>query len=523
MSVSSAIRPELSATPSEVSAAGLVGLVVRREMADHLRSFRFLALCSLMLVLMPLGAFINVRDFERRSGWSAALREDARKHLEGSERPDWGFETFRPDPALRAIRDPQPLSFLAMGLDALLPTYWQFDSMGSAAGPPVTPEFSRGGLIGDVDLLFVVQVVLGLLALLLAFDAVSGEKEAGTLRATLGNSVPRVLLLAGKYLALLFTVLAPLALGTLAALVVAQAMGVPLVNAATLGRVALVLFAAAAYVLALSGLGLLVSATTHRSRTSLVLLLVLWVGLILVLPRFATVLSAALRPVAPVQVADHAQRVSILDLDGERRVALAALWKEISGKDTLPDAPELRALDAGQAPVLHDQLTRYLERQKEIDRGFYERKRKLIRDIDGTRERELETQRRLTGVISRLSPAAVFGFVATDAVGTGELERRRLEQQVLAHQQTLESVYWDTSPGFILIACGGKCEYSDEDHETLGRRAPAVYADLPVFSRREASLGEIVRHSLRDLGLLVLFGLASLGGAALAFNRYDVR
>ena len=508
---------------SDVSAAGLVGLVVRREMADHLRSFRFLALCSLMLVLMPLGAFIDVRDFERRSAWADALREDARKHLESSERPDWSFDTYRPDPALRAIRDPQPLSFLAMGLDALLPTYWQFDSMGSAAGPPVTPEFSRGGLIGDVDLLFVVQVVLGLLALLLAFDAVSGEKEAGTLRATLGNSVPRVLLLLGKYLALLFTVLAPLALGTLASLVVAQALGVPLASGVLLGRVALVLLAATAYVVALSGLGLLVSATTHRSRTSLVLLLVLWVGLILVLPRFATVLSAALRPVAPAQVADHAQRVSILDLDRERRAALAAMWKEISGRGELPEAPEFRALDAGQAPELHAQLLRYLERQKEIDAGFYERKRQLIRDIDGARERELEAQRRLTGVISRLSPAAVFGFVATDAVGTGELERRRLEQQVLAHQRTLESVYWDTSPGFILIACGGTCEYSDEDYESLGRRAPAKYADLPAFAPRAASLGEIVRQSFGDLGLLVLFGVASLGGAALAFNRYDVR
>ena len=523
MSASSAIHPPLSTAPSRVSAATLVGLVVRREMADHLRSFRFLALCSLMLVLMPLGAFIDVRDFERRTAWADALREDARKHLEQSERPDWGFETFRPDPALRAIRDPQPLSFLAMGLDALLPTYWQFDSMGSSAGPPVTPEFSRGGLIGDVDVLFVVQAVLGLLALLLAFDAVSGEKEAGTLRAALGNSVPRVLLLLGKYLALLFTVLSPLVLGTLAALVVAQAMGVPLASAATVGRVALVLFAAAAYVVALSGLGLLVSATTHRSRTSLVLLLVLWVGLILVLPRFATVLSAALRPVAPAQVADHTQRVSILDLDKERRAELAAMWKEISGRDNLPDAPELRALNAGQAPELRDQILRYLERQKEIDRGFYERKRSLIRDIDGTRDKQLAAQRRLTSVISRLSPAAVFGFVATDAAGTGELERRRLEQQVLAHQQTLESVYWDTSPGFMLVACGGTCEYSDEDYESLGRQAPAKYGDLPVFARSEASLGEIFRHSLGDLGLLVLFGLASLGGAALAFNRYDVR
>jgi len=498
-------------------------LIVRREIADHLSSFRFLALCSLVLVLMPLGAFINVRDLERRSAYTLMLHEDARKWVEEHERPDWNFDSYRPDPVLRAIRDPQPLSFLAMGLDALMPTYWQFDSVGSATGPPVTQEFSRGGLIGDIDMLFVMQVILGLLALLLAFDAVSGEKESGTLRAALANSLPRSRLLLGKFLALLFSLLAPLILGTLAALLVAQTMGLPVTSPGALGRVGLALFAVAAYVVALLGLGLLVSATTQRQRTSLVLLLVLWVGVILVLPRFATVLAAAVRPVEPHQVAERQKRVMIMDLDAERRKALAAIWKEVSGRDELPSSPEFRALDAGAAPELHDQIARYLERQKELDRGLYERKRRIIRDIDDAREAALSAQRGLAARISRLSPAAVLGFVATDACGTGELARSRWEGQVRSHQQTLESVYWDTSPGFILIACEGRCEYSDERYAGLVDRAPAEYQELPAFTYDEESLGEIARGSASDLGLLALFGAVSLGGAALAFNRYDVR
>ena len=44
------------------------------------------------------------------------------------------------------------------------------------------------------------QVILGLLALLLTFDALSGERESGNLRLLLGNGLPRRTLLAGKLL-----------------------------------------------------------------------------------------------------------------------------------------------------------------------------------------------------------------------------------------------------------------------------------------------------------------------------------
>ena len=46
-------------------------------------------------------------------------------------------------------------------------------------------------LLGDLDFLFVVGTVFSLLALLFTFDAVAGEREAGTLRITLANGPPK--------------------------------------------------------------------------------------------------------------------------------------------------------------------------------------------------------------------------------------------------------------------------------------------------------------------------------------------
>ena len=51
---------------------------------------------------------------------------------------------------------------------------------------------------GKVDFVFLVQMVISLIALLFASDMISGEKESGTLRAMLANSLPRDTILVGK-------------------------------------------------------------------------------------------------------------------------------------------------------------------------------------------------------------------------------------------------------------------------------------------------------------------------------------
>ena len=48
-----------------------------------------------------------------------------------------------------------------------------------------------GPNISQVDWAFIIGYVLSLIALLFTFDAISGERERGTLRLMLANSIPR--------------------------------------------------------------------------------------------------------------------------------------------------------------------------------------------------------------------------------------------------------------------------------------------------------------------------------------------
>lgn len=487
----------------------MIWLIARREIADHLQSIRFVALCLLALVLMPLGAYVNTESYEARQAYHEVLREATAEAVESGRRPTSGFRARPDDPGLRALRPPELMSILAVGHDATQPAYWQFTINGAAPGPPLGRPEGLAGFLGDVDFLFVVQVILGLLAVLLAFDAISGEKERGTLRAVLAHPVPRLRVVLGKAVGGVVTLFLPLLLGTLASLLVLQLLGQNLLTGPRAGRLALFVAAAALYLSAMLALGLAVSALTHRQRTSLVLLLVVWVTLVLVLPRTASLAAAAIRPVEPHQVTERKIETALEPLEAERQERLQAAWVA-EGFD-----PRMMSTAGGDSEARE----RYNARRTEIDHELFSRRRDVIRNLEAERERRLEAQRSLAATFARLSPAASLGFLATEATGTGDATRRRWERQVSEHQQRLERLVFDRAIGFeVVTEFGAATSFGDEDEEKI-----PTYGELPRLEMEPETLPETVRAAAPDLAWLTLFNLAALVLAGVAFLRYDVR
>lgn len=488
----------------------MIWLIARREIADHLQSVRFVALCLLALVLMPLGAYVNTESYRSRQAYHEVLREATQEVMESGRRPVSGFRARPDDPGLRALRAPAPLSILAVGHDGSLPAYWQLTIEGAVPGPPLGRSEGLAGLIGEVDFLFVVQVILGLLAVLLAFDAVSGEKERGTLRAVLAHPVPRMQVILGKFVGGLVTLFLPLLLGTVASLLVLQLLGQSLLSGEALGRLALFIGGAGLYLSALLGLGLAVSAVTHRQRTSLVLLLVIWVTLVLVLPRGAALVAAAVRPVEPHQVTERRIETALEPIEDERRSRLEAAWVA-AGQD-----PTMLMLTSDVPPEVRES---YGPKRHEIDAELFRRRRAVIRDIQSERNRRLDGQRRLAAAIARLSPAASFGFLATEATGTGDATRDRWEERVASHQRRLEELVFDRAVGFeVWTECCSRSYSSDQDEVQV-----PTYAELPRLDVEAPDLGAVIRAAVPDLAWLTLFNFVALAFAGVAFLRYDVR
>ncbi|HET7458694.1 MAG TPA: ABC transporter permease subunit [Gemmatimonadaceae bacterium] len=503
----------------------MILLVARREVVDHLRSPRFLALCALTVVLLPLSAYVNAGDWQARRAFHDALEHARLARLTADSTGDvitadgvhgrapWGWRAgeVSTDEALRAIRAPAPLSVLAAGDATSLPAYWQFGSEGVAPGPPLAAPGSGSGSGGSgTDFVFVVQVVLGLLAVLLGGDAVCGEAESGVLRAVLANPVPRAHVVVGKYVGGMITLLVPIALGAPLALLVLRARGVPVADAWPRAVAFVVL--ALLYLSAMLALAIAVSTRTHRARTALVVLLVAWVVLVLVVPRAADLVAAGVHPVEPDELARRARVAAADAIEAERVDALVDLWRRVAGSDEIPSGafpPSLkREYNAARAPV-EDEMFR--------------RKRAAFAALDGDREHATRARHAIVVAVSRASPAATFALAAAELAGTGERTRQRWLAQVRAQQRALESAAFDHVYGVELFAARmGKLRITWAPDPTDPADLPPSYTDLPRFAYVDEPVGAALRAALPDVAWLLGCNLCLLGAAVAGFVRYEV-
>ncbi|MEW6755878.1 MAG: ABC transporter permease subunit, partial [Candidatus Latescibacterota bacterium] len=167
--------------------------IARRELLSHLVSLRFAACLVLCTGLSAVSCHLLAGEYGQRLSAYGAARDRSRQVLEQVQ----VYAQLRPE----VHRPPRPLSVLAEGLDRRIGTACTialeevpFALTGTQAANEFAPVFPV------LDFATVVSVVLSLLALLLAYDAFSGERELGTLRMCLANACPRHALLLGKYL-----------------------------------------------------------------------------------------------------------------------------------------------------------------------------------------------------------------------------------------------------------------------------------------------------------------------------------
>ena len=110
-----------------------------------------------------------------------------------------------------------------------------------------------------VDWGFIIGYVLSLIALLFTFDAVSSERERGTLRLMLANAIPRHTVLIGKFLGALISISIPFTLAVLMNLLVISTSSDVYLVPETWSRLCIIFFIALLYTCLFLALGLLVS------------------------------------------------------------------------------------------------------------------------------------------------------------------------------------------------------------------------------------------------------------------------
>lgn len=268
--------------------------IARKEFTEMTRDGRFRAAAAVVGVLLATSMAMG---WQRHRDIDAlhrdAARASRRQWLEqGTKNPHsaahYGTYAFKPKP---------PLSLFDPGVDAYtgVAVWLEAHKQNEFKYRPAQ-DATAVARFGELTAASVLQTLLPLLIILLAFPAFAGERDQGTLRQVLSLGVrPRDLALgkAAGVVAALGLLLIPATAAGVLALATATGVG-PL--ASELPRMALMGLGYLLYYAAFIGLAIAVSAWAGSARTALLVLLAAWIANSLIVPRLAVDVAKRLHP-----------------------------------------------------------------------------------------------------------------------------------------------------------------------------------------------------------------------------------
>lgn len=273
----------------------MIKTIAKKEFTEFLRDgrFRWTALTVFALLLVSLG--LGWKNYSTVKRDHDLAQKESRESWEnqGSRNPHsaahFGVYAFKPK--LR-------LSLVDTGLDSYTGKYIWVEAhfQNPSRGRPVE-DATALQRFGEMTAAGVLQLLLPLLIIFLAFDSFAGERERGTLRQVLSLGISRFELVLGKsigLLAVLFLLLLPATVIGVLALALSNGNENLLSSGS---RFALMSLSYLLYFGAFIGISLTVSALAVNSRTSLILLLAFWIFGCLIVPRIANDLAERYSPV----------------------------------------------------------------------------------------------------------------------------------------------------------------------------------------------------------------------------------
>ena len=474
--------------------------LIQKEMMHHILSVRFVALLLMCVLLIPLNFHINYHHYlKRQVDYQETLKDENNKDT--ADQPWKQRKTTDPNLEVsKLILKPTPLSVFATGLESALPSYLGMTRNGIRRGEAALSTAPVATLLGHLDFVFVVSTVFSLLALLFTFDAVAGEREAGTLRITLANALPRDIFLWSKLIGGYLVFIVPFLISLIIGLLVLVWQGFPLAEPDVFPRLLGLTFISLLYIGVFFAIGAVISIYFDSSKTALIVAFTIWVFAVLILPRVGFL---AAQIVAPTSTAESvyrekaAQRAELhAALEMERGKIMGRMIQEsntLQGEKTTGffrlDEEFVNKMNEEMAPVEEEARLKYNELAAQLDRRYaQERKHQDAIGIN----------------FSRITPTSSFIFLATDATQTGQMKRDTYFQTGTRYYETLDAEMFSKISDAALI------------------QSEEIPSPMPPPPLRELTLGETLQHAALDLLLLCFFAVILTTIAFLKFFRLDI-
>ncbi len=271
----------------------MVRTILYRELHKSFTSSVLRSALVVLTVLVPLSAYIQARYYQR-------LVEDynLRQNIHQTENNSQAIVLIQPPPSMLPLFN---------GAYDVLPDEFRVRSDSATINPLSGDLMPLDWLFPKIDLSFIIGVLMTLLAILLAHESVTGDRDQGALKLILAGPIRRRTVLACKLLGVILPMILLLIyveflyIGVViffsGGTFTVSATNIGLIIGSTLGAVLLLMVAVAFS----TSIPLLVK----RSLISMFVCTSIWILAILVWPSFGPYIAAYYKSVSPLQTAQR--------------------------------------------------------------------------------------------------------------------------------------------------------------------------------------------------------------------------
>ena len=491
--------------------------LIRRELLDNLMTFRFVVVFIIMLLLVVVNTSVLIKDYDRRlASYNSAVKSNHDRLLERRTYSSGSFDVVRP---------PNLLSIFNAGLDkrlsneifvfnGLVPTLWDGQLHGSTN--PLLNLFS------SIDIVFIFEVVLSLMSLIFAYDALAGERERGTLRLVLTHPVSRGKILLAKYISAMICLLVPLLISLLLVVILLTTSTTVSLNLDDFLRIGGIVLSSIAYLSVFYLIGMLISVITHRTSTALMLAMFVWVFWVLVYPNVILVRITPAQP-SEERLASAFKQIEQIweEFDRERKDFLAN--DPIPGEDPHFGMNEIWYKEKSTLLYTYiavsylNKLDDEFEPQVPHAQNYY--RFMVPRNIDAAERTWLVRKQALDSVFIRpaivdriflrFSPVGMYDAATQAWAGTDLFGLRDFYEATRKYRRTVIDYLYDKN------AFGDRKWFSAD-------KGAVDWNSLPQFSFQRSDVHINAKRALPDLLLLLMMNLILFMVIFLVFQRSEV-
>ncbi|MCE5251682.1 ABC transporter permease subunit [bacterium] len=459
--------------------------VIIREFMEHVKSIQFVVLLVFAVTLFS----INGVYFSRKYNQLMTV------FLSSSQEKSTVSTTLS--------RQPSPLLFMSEGGDTYRPGQYRLAPKYSLSAQ--TSDESNYMLpdIPEPDWTFIVSIIFSLYVILLGYNAISGEREQGTMRLILSNPIGRIKLVVSKYATILLTVTAILSAGVLISLIITGLSNPVVFTTGYLARIALMIVLSLAYLSIFAFLSLMLSSLIGNSSLVLMISLALWIFLGIIIPNTSGIIAEKISRVPSEfqtsnQLGPVIQKQLDIDIDTIRERAHKG---------------EIRTED---------------EAKKEFDRiceNCQDSYIKYYNNYDNSMKQRAATAQNL----SRISPTALFQYAAENLTGTGIDSEERFMRDIQVYSALYDNYIRKKIGKLVSTSQWSFMTDINVDGKNILVQSPRPEeyqgdnSDFPMFRESRPDIVRSLRDALMDMAGILLWNIVLAMGAFTAFLRADVR